>query len=88
MTDAADCLRDVKSWMTFLGWSNGGNPGSTKLSGGGKIVAVHGDATWIRDCDVAIDHIGKERDAARAREALLVLTDHADQQTAEEPKSP
>lgn len=73
MSDSADCLREVKSWMTFLGWENGGNPGSVKKSGDGKVVATHGDATWIRDCDTAVDHILKEREREGAREALRVL---------------
>jgi len=81
MSESADCLREVKSWMTFLGWENGGNPGSVKKSGDGKVVATHGDATWIMDCDVALDHMTKEREAARAREALCILAGRDDQQT-------
>lgn len=58
-----DCLADVKSWMTFLGWSNGGGPGAT------KGASKHGGAEWIKDTDHALDQIEHER----AREALAEL---------------
>ncbi len=86
MSDTADCLREVRSWMTFLGWEDGGNPGSVKKSGDGQVVATHGDATWIRDCDATVDRLLKEREQEGAREALRILGDRAFQQQAREPK--
>ena len=41
-------LDEVKSYMEFWGWKNGGNLGSVKMEDG-RVVATHGDATWIAD---------------------------------------
>jgi len=57
-------LDDVKKWMNFFGWTDGGQPGSVKKNDVGKIIAHHGDATWIEDVQDAIDR--KERANARA----------------------
>lgn len=59
-----DTLREVKSWMQFWGWTNGGNPGSVKKDVDGKTIAVHGDATWIDDVQEACD--ATQRQATRA----------------------
>lgn len=48
-------LDDVKKWMTFWGWSDGGNPGSAKRDDAGNVIAFHGDATWIKDVEEAAD---------------------------------
>lgn len=46
-------LDDVKSYMEFWGWKNGGNPGSVKLDADDKVIAIHGGATWISDVEEA-----------------------------------
>lgn len=46
-------LDNVKRWMTFYGWKNGGAPGSTKVIHGYSVVAQYGDATWIKDVEEA-----------------------------------
>lgn len=56
-------LTDIQKWMTFFGWSNGGNPGSAKRDTEGNIIARHGDATWIADVEEAC--ASAERAAAR-----------------------
>jgi hypothetical protein len=56
-----DCLRDVKSWMAFYGWTDGGSPGAVKRDADGKEIAKHGDATWIEDVDKACAVIERER---------------------------
>lgn len=58
-----DTLREVKSWMNWWGWTDGGNPGSVKKDADGKIIAHHGDMTWIDDVQEACDTI--ERLAVR-----------------------
>lgn len=42
-------LDEIKRWMTFIGWTDGGNPGSVKKDAHGMTIAAHGDATWIED---------------------------------------
>lgn len=54
-------LTNIKRWMSFYGWSDGGNPGSTKLDADGNTVAHHGDATWIGDVQRAIEADERER---------------------------
>ena len=56
-------LAEVKSWMQFYGWRDGGGPGSVKLAYGGSVVAKHGDAQWVKDVEEACAAI--EREAAR-----------------------
>jgi hypothetical protein len=46
-------LDDVKSWMTWMGWTDGGGPGSQKLDADGQPQARHGDAIWIADVQEA-----------------------------------
>lgn len=61
-------LDDVKSYMEFWGWKNGGNPGSVKLDVDGKVIATHGDAIWIADVQSAcstLDRIHKRISANR-----------------------
>lgn len=59
-----NALKDVKSYMGFWGWTDGGAPGSVKLDADGCEVARHGDAEWIDDVQEACDTLG--RIAARA----------------------
>ena len=54
-----DTLREVKSYMQFWGWTNSGNPGSEKRDIHGKVIAYHGDATWIDDVQRACDTIDR-----------------------------
>ena len=59
-----DTLREVKSYMNFWGWTDQGNPGSVKKDVDGKVIAHHGDATWISDVDRACDIIKRLADRA------------------------
>lgn len=52
-------LNDVKGYMDFWGWSDGGNPGSKKTDEAGRVIAKHGDATWIADVQKACDTLGR-----------------------------
>jgi hypothetical protein len=56
-----DCLRDVKSWMAFYGWTDGGSPGAVKRDADGKEIARHGDAIWIADVEEACAAIEREQ---------------------------
>lgn len=47
-------LSQVKSWMQFWGWTNGGGPGSVKHDANGEVVARHGDGNWNYDINKAI----------------------------------
>lgn len=42
-------LNDVKSYMEFWGWTDGGSPGSVKHGIKGQVIARHGDAHWVVD---------------------------------------
>lgn len=64
-----DALRDVKSWMSFYGWTCDGGPGAVKLDTELKTIGRHGDALWIEDVDKAIDALDRER----AKEAMAEL---------------
>lgn len=55
-------LQDVKSYMEFWGWRNGGGPGSVKVAYGGSVIAKHGDATWIADVEKACDTLKRLHD--------------------------
>lgn len=46
-------LKDVQSWMSFMGWTNGGQPGSIKTDAAGQQCAAHGDNTWVKDVEDA-----------------------------------
>ena len=50
-----NALADVKSYMEFWGWTDGGSPGSVKLTSDGDTVARYGDATWIANVTEACD---------------------------------
>lgn len=63
-------LDNVKSYMEFWGWENGGNPGSVKIDAAGKVIALHGDATWIADVEKACATLD------RLHQAALSPTDH------------
>jgi len=62
-------LDDVKSWMRFYGWTNGGGHGAVKLNARSQTIGCHGDAVWIKDVDEAIDAV----DRVRAKEAKAEL---------------
>lgn len=57
-----DTLREVKSYMSFWGWTNDGNPGSIKKDVDGKTIAHYGDPAWIEDVDKACDTIKRLAD--------------------------
>lgn len=59
-----DTLTEVKSYMQWWGWTNGGNPGSVKQDLNGKTIAHHGDMTWIEDVEKACDTIKRITDRA------------------------
>lgn len=52
-----DTLREVKSYMDFWGWTNGGNPGAVKHDLEGHVIASHGDLIWVQDVEKACDTI-------------------------------
>ena len=57
-----NALADVKGYMEFWGWTDGGGPGAVKLTTDGDIVARHGDAIWIANVEeacVILDRIHK-----------------------------
>jgi hypothetical protein len=63
-----NALDEVKSYMEFWGWSNGGGPGSVKRDADGMIIAEHGGAEWIKDVDEAcavLDRLHKRVSANR-----------------------
>lgn len=55
-------LREVKSYMEFWGWTNGGGPGAVKFGVMNKIIAHHGDAVWIKDVEEACAVINRLAD--------------------------
>lgn len=54
-------VAEVKSWMTFLGWTNGGEPGSRKAATDGVEIARHGDEMWKADVEHALKQIESQR---------------------------
>jgi hypothetical protein len=48
-------LDDVKSWMGFMGWSDGGSPGSLKRGTDGNVIASYGGKQWLADVEEAIE---------------------------------
>lgn len=52
-------LREIKSYMTFWGWTNSGGPGAMKFDADDKIIAHHGDATWVADVEKASTTIAR-----------------------------
>jgi len=67
-------LDEVKSYMEFWGWKNGGNPGSVKMEDG-RVVATHGDATWIADVESACATLKRLHDRALGVEQSAAVTD-------------
>jgi len=63
-------LRDVKSFMEFWGWTNGGGLNSMKFNDDGRIVGYHGDATWIKDVEEACAMIGRLAERTRSKGGL------------------
>jgi hypothetical protein len=59
-----DTLKEVKSYMNFWGWTNSGSPGSVKLDADEKVIAHHGDATWLADVERACDTLKRLADRA------------------------
>jgi hypothetical protein len=66
-------LDSVKSWMNFWGWSEGGGPGAVKRDIAGEAIAVHGDATWLKDVELASEKVERQAVIAELerRDALL-----------------
>ena len=60
----ARTLREVKSYMSFWGWTHDGGPGAVKLDANKKPIAYHGDATWIADIEKASDTIARLEERA------------------------
>jgi hypothetical protein len=58
-------LRDVKGYMEFWGWTNGGGPSAIKFDESNNIIAHYGDAIWIKDVEEACAVIGRLADKAR-----------------------
>lgn len=46
-------LKEVKGYMEFWGWTNGGGPNSVKLDENGNAIAGHGGKVWIADVEKA-----------------------------------
>jgi hypothetical protein len=46
-------LDEVRSYMGFLGWSDGGSPGSVKRDANGKVIAHYRDNAWMADIERA-----------------------------------
>lgn len=66
-----NALADVKSYMNFWGWTNHGGPGGVKHDVEGRVIARHGDATWIKDVDEAcatLDRIHKRATEQRTKD--------------------
>lgn len=59
-----DTLREVKSYMQWWGWTNGGGPGSVKHDLEKRTIAYHGDAQWIADVEEACNTIKRLADRA------------------------
>jgi hypothetical protein len=60
MTIETRTIREVKSWMRFFGWEQGGTPGDVKRSSDGLLLARAGDGTWVRDIEDALDRIERQ----------------------------
>lgn len=59
-------LDDVKGYMEFWGWTDGGNPGSVKKDEHGNVIARHGDRHWVADVDNACNTLKRIADRALA----------------------
>lgn len=49
------CLPQVKTWMEWWGWTNGGAPGSVRLDAERRVIAHHGDSAWQADIERAVN---------------------------------
>jgi hypothetical protein len=62
MTTTLDEVREV---MSFLGWSDDGNPGSVMRDASDKVIAHYHDDAWIDDieraCEMMCSLYGIER---------------------------
>ena len=50
----------VKCYMSYWGWSAGGEPGSVKRDADNKVIARHGDSMWKDDIEltcIALTHL-------------------------------
>lgn len=56
-----DTLAEIKRWMNFYGWTDGGSPHSVKLDAKGEKIAKHGDAVWIEDVEEATRAVERRR---------------------------
>lgn len=64
MISDMSALKEVKSYMEFWGWTDGGGPGSVKLGVKGETLAKHGDGNWARDVENACNTIQRIADRA------------------------
>ena len=46
-------LDDVKSYMDFWGWTDGGGPGSVKYDDERRVIARYGEKQWRDDVERA-----------------------------------
>ena len=53
----SDILDGVKIWMRYIGWTDGGAPGSTKRDADDTVIAHYGDATWIENVQSCVDRV-------------------------------
>lgn len=61
-----NALTDVRSYLSFWGWTDYGNQGSIKLDADQNIIARHGDAQWIADVDKALNTLDRLRHRIRS----------------------
>ena len=55
-------LDDVKSYMDFWGWTDGGNPGSVKYDAERRVIARYGGSQWIADVERACETLKRLAD--------------------------
>lgn len=55
-------LDDVKSYMEFWGWTDGGGPGSVKYDYERRVCARYGGAQWIADVERACETLKRLHD--------------------------
>lgn len=78
-------LKEVKSWMGFMGWTDGGQPGSIKKDAAGQRIAGHGDSTWITDVEDACDKCERGRENERREEMKKLFANGVDPQYRPDP---
>lgn len=66
-------LDGIKSWMSFIGWTDGGSPGSVKHDVDRNIIARHGDAVWVEDVEACCDRVVAAQAKAELEERERLL---------------